>query len=110
MQLTVPKGLRVCNNDGRYLREVLLGVCLIMCDRATSRTWRRRPNLGCSATEKYAVMNVKGGPKGQYVADHRSAHPAGECVLLKPEERHLFLPSPMHACPRHGPRATSSDG
>jgi hypothetical protein len=44
------------------------------------------------------------------VCDHRSAHFAGECVLLKPEEHHLFLPNPMHACPRHGPWATSSDG
>ena len=33
-----------------------------------------------------------------------------ECVLLKPEDYHLFLPSPMHACPRRGPRATSFDG
>jgi len=44
------------------------------------------------------------------VRGHRSAHSAGECVLLKPEECHLFLPSPMHACSRHGPWATSSDG
>jgi len=49
------------------------------------------------------------GAKGA-VCDHRSAYFAGECVLSKPEEYHLFLPSPMHACPRHGPRATSFDG
>jgi len=50
-------------------------------------------------------MGTKGAACGL-----RSAHFAGECVLLKPEERHLFLPSPMHARPRHGPWATSSDG
>jgi len=32
---------------------------LIVCDPATSRTWRRRQNLGCSTTEEYAVMDVK---------------------------------------------------
>ena len=49
------------------------------------------------------------GTKGA-VCGHRSAHPAGESVLLKPEKCHLFLPSPMHACPRNGSRATSWDG
>jgi len=55
------------------------------------------------------LENVELGIKGA-VCGHRSTHSAGECVLLKPEEYHLFLPSPMHVRPRHGPRATSSDG
>ena len=54
-------------------------------------------------------LTVREGAKGA-VCGLRSAHFAGECALLKPEKCHLFLPSPMHACPRHGPRATSSDG
>jgi len=50
-------------------------------------------------------MGTKGAVRGL-----RSAHSASECVLLKPEKRHLLLSSPTHACPRHGPWATSSDG
>jgi hypothetical protein len=46
------------------------------------------------------------GAKGA-VFGLRGAHNAGECALLKPEKCQLFLPSPMHACPRHDPRATS---
>jgi hypothetical protein len=48
------------------------------------------------------------GAKGA-VCGLRSAQFAGECALSKPEDYHLFLPSPMHACPRHGSRATSFD-
>jgi hypothetical protein len=33
----------------------------------------------------------------------RGANPAGVFVAIKPEECHLFLPRPMHACPRHEP-------
>jgi len=54
------------------------------------------------------IITMKGDQKA--VCGLRSAHFAGECVLLKPEELHLFLSSPTHACPRHGPRSTSSDG
>jgi hypothetical protein len=53
-------------------------------------------------------VSVHGDQRGSIFL--RSAHSAGECVLLKPGECHLVLPSPMHACPRHGPRATSLDG
>jgi hypothetical protein len=49
------------------------------------------------------------GIKGA-VCGLRSAYFAGKYVLLKPEEYYLLLPSPMHACPRHGPRAMSQDG
>jgi hypothetical protein len=49
------------------------------------------------------------GTKGA-VCGHRSAHSAGECVLPKPEKCHVLLPSPLHACPHHGPWASSSDG
>jgi hypothetical protein len=39
----------------------------------------------------------------------RGSYPAGVCVCeracvpLKPEKRHLFLPSPIHASPQHNP-------
>jgi hypothetical protein len=33
----------------------------------------------------------------------RGTYPAGVCLLLKPEKCYLYLPSPMHACPRHDP-------
>jgi len=33
----------------------------------------------------------------------RGRYPAGVSVPLKPDKCHLFLPSPMHACPRHCP-------
>ena len=57
----------------------------------------------------YGIYMYCLGAKGA-VCGLRSAHFAGECALLKPEKCHLFLPSPIHACPRHGPQATSSDG
>ena len=60
-------------------------------------------------TGEIDVLGEKEGAKGA-VHGLRSAHSAGECVLLKPEKHHLFLLSPTHACPRHGPWATSSDG
>jgi hypothetical protein len=41
-------------------------------------------------------MGVKGAACGL-----RGTYPALVCVPLKPENYHLFLPSPMHACPRH---------
>jgi hypothetical protein len=43
-----------------------------------------------------------GGGKGA-VCVLRGTYPSGVCVPLKPEKYHLFLPSPMHACPRHDP-------
>jgi len=39
------------------------------------------------------------GPKGAWFDDN--------CVLTKVRKCHLFLPSPIHACPCHGPWATS---
>jgi hypothetical protein len=47
-------------------------------------------------------MGPKGvvcGPEGAWFADN--------CVLTKLRKCHLFLPSPIHACPCHGPWATS---
>jgi hypothetical protein len=47
-------------------------------------------------------MGAKGvvrGPKGAWLADNR--------VPTKLRKCHLFLPSPIQACPRHGPWATS---
>jgi hypothetical protein len=38
-------------------------------------------------------------PEGARLADH--------CVPTKLRKCHLFLPSPIHECPRHGPWATS---
>jgi len=35
---------------------------------------------------------------------------ADSCVLLKFAKLRSFPPSPMHACPCHGPWATSLDG
>jgi hypothetical protein len=54
----------------------------------------------------FYILVVPPGAKGA-VCGLRSTYSAGECVLLKPEECHLSMPSPMHACPRHGPRASS---
>jgi hypothetical protein len=42
------------------------------------------------------------GVKGA-VCGPRGTHPAGVCVPLKSGKCHLSLPSPMHACPCHGP-------
>jgi len=39
------------------------------------------------------------GPEGTWFADN--------CVPIKLRKCHLFLPSPIHACPRHGSWATS---
>jgi hypothetical protein len=33
-------------------------------------------------------------------------HLADRCILTKLEQCHLFLPSPLHACPSHGSWAT----
>jgi hypothetical protein len=33
-------------------------------------------------------------------------HLADRCILTRLEQCHLFLPSPLHACPRHGSWAT----
>jgi hypothetical protein len=44
------------------------------------------------------LVGVKGA-----VCGLRGTYPAGVCVPLKPEKYHLFLPSPMHACPRRDP-------
>ena len=68
----------------------------------------RKKNVENCGNISFKQLNRQGA-KGA-VCGLRSAHFAGECALLKPEKCHLFLPSPMHACPRHGPRATSSDG
>jgi hypothetical protein len=47
-----------------------------------------------------------GGVKG-VVCGLWGTDPVGVCVCvcvpLKPEKCHLFLPSPMHACPCHDP-------
>jgi len=44
------------------------------------------------------------GAKGA-VCGLRGTYPAGVCVcaIYKPEKCYLFLPSAMHACPRHDP-------
>jgi len=50
----------------------------------------------------YLSLGAKGvvcGPEGARLADNR--------VPTKLRKCHLFLPSPIHACPRHGPWATS---
>ena len=50
----------------------------------------------------YIYMGAKGvvrGPGGARLADNR--------VPTKLRKCHLFLSSPIHACPRHGPWATS---
>jgi len=50
----------------------------------------------------YRLKGAKGvvcGPKGAQLVDNR--------VLIKLRECYLFLPSPIHACPCHGPWATS---
>ena len=50
----------------------------------------------------YICLGAKGvvcGPEGAWFADNR--------VLTKLRKYHLFLPSPIHACPCHGPWATS---
>jgi len=44
------------------------------------------------------VLGVKGA-----VCDLRVTYTAGECVPLKPDKYHLFLPSSIHACLRHDP-------
>jgi len=38
-------------------------------------------------------------PEGAWLAD--------SCALIKLRKCHTFLPSPIHACPHHGPWATS---
>jgi len=48
--------------------------------------------------EVASTLGVKGALCGL-----RGTYPAGVSVPLKLEKRHFLLPSPMHACPRHGP-------
>jgi len=45
----------------------------------------------------WGAKGVVCGPEGARLADN--------CVTTKPGKCHLFLPSPIHACPRHGPWA-----
>jgi len=54
-------------------------------------------NEKCSGTT--GVKGVVCGPEGARIADNR--------VPTKLRKHHLFLPSPTHACPRHGPWAMS---
>jgi hypothetical protein len=51
---------------------------------------------------RYNVF-VKNVEVNYYKINVYIVHPAGECVLPKLEKRRLFLPSAMHACPRHVP-------
>jgi hypothetical protein len=46
-------------------------------------------------------MGVEGVVRGL-----EGVHLADRCILTKLEKCHLFLPSPLHACPRHGSWAT----
>jgi hypothetical protein len=46
-------------------------------------------------------MGVKGVARGL-----EGVHLADTCILTKLEQCHLFLPSPLHACTRHGSWAT----
>jgi len=47
-------------------------------------------------------VSEREGAKGA-VCSLRGTYPAGVSMPLKPEKCHLLLPSPMHACPCHGP-------
>jgi hypothetical protein len=58
--------------------------------------------LGLESQSKIYRSVKKYGVKGA-VCGLRGTYPAGVSVPLKPEECHLLLPSPVHACPRHGP-------
>jgi len=48
---------------------------------------------------RQGAKGVVCGPEGALLADG--------CALIKLRKCHTFLPSPIHACPRHGPWATS---
>ena len=52
-----------------------------------------------SKRDEVGAKRVVCGPEGARLADNR--------VRIKLRKRHSFLPSPIHACPRHGPWATS---
>ena len=52
------------------------------------------------------VYNIEGGAKGA-VCGPEGARLADKRVSTKLRKCHLFLPSPIHACSRHGPWATS---
>jgi hypothetical protein len=70
------------------LTALFIQVCKTCVTKAAVR-WLE--DLFCS----YDVPGVKRG----------SMWPQGyiPCVPFKPEKYHLFMPSPMHACPRHDP-------
>jgi hypothetical protein len=48
--------------------------------------------------QRLGVEVVVHGLEGTHLADR--------CILTKLEKCHVFLPSPLHACPRHGYWAT----
>jgi hypothetical protein len=97
-----------------YLSELhLCSVCILRKQLENNSFPNKHwfPKLLCPSTKRsytstilcYYNKNVgaKGvvcGPEGARLADSR--------VPTKPRKCHLFLPSPIHACPHHGPWAT----
>jgi len=67
-----------------------------------SASCTRQPSSGFTFPN-ISVNNVHGGSKGRYVVSGVPTLLVCVCVPLKPETYHLFLPSPMHARPRHDP-------
>jgi hypothetical protein len=62
----------------------------------------QQPNTYLILFILHTASGAKGvvcGPEGAHLADNR--------VPTKLRKCHLFLPGPIHACPRHGPWATS---
>jgi hypothetical protein len=57
-------------------------------------------------TYTYTCIYIYGVAKG-VVCGPEGAQLADNCLPTKLRKCHLFLPSPIHACPRHGPWATS---
>jgi len=66
-----------------------------------------RLHTGCHTRhENSVVYNHSQGVKG-VVCGPEGAQLANNCVLIKRMKCHLFLSRPIHACPCHGPWATS---